>query len=215
MERVGSMQPILFTGFEPFDGESVNASWEAVRALPDEIADHPLRRLLLPVEFGRSGDLAVEAMRQLRPACVIAVGEAAGRAEVTLERVALNVECARIPDNAGAEPQEQPVIAGGPDAYQTCLPLQACAEAARAAGVPTAISNTAGLYVCNQLMYRILHEVARAAAAIPAGFVHVPLTPAQAVAKLAMPSMESVTAARALKAIAAQACSTCEPFAEC
>lgn len=209
------LPPILFTGFEPFGGEQTNASWQAVCALPEEIAGHAVERLLLPVEFGRSGDLAVEAMRRLSPACVIAVGEAAGRAEVTVERVALNVECARMPDNAGAAPQEVPVLAGAPDAYLTRLPLVACVEAARAVGVPTAVSNTAGLYVCNQLMYRILHEVAASGACIPAGFLHVPLTPAQAVGKMAVPSMEASAAARALTAIAAKACEACTSQVEC
>ena len=199
---------ILFTGFEPFGGEAINASWEAVSLLPVTIAGHEVEKLLLPVEFGRSGDLAVEAMRRLRPDCVVAVGEAGRRPDVTVERVAVNVESARIPDNAGASPQEEPVVAGGPDAYLSRLPLNNCVGAAKSAGVPASISNTAGLYVCNQLMYRILHEVAASGGSIPAGFVHVPLTPAQAVGKQGAASMDARIAARPLVAIAEAACAS-------
>ena len=202
---------VVVSGFEPFGGQAINASWEAVSLLPDEISGHPVRKLRVPVEFGRSGDLVESAVRELvggegdgpgtAPALVLAVGEAGGRARLTVERVALNVEDARIPDNAGFQPHEQPVVEGGPDAYLARLPLARCVEAAREELVPTEISNTAGLYVCNQLMYRIIHDLEKINLDTPAGFVHVPYTPQQVITGKSYPSMPSELASRGLLAM--------------
>ncbi len=197
--------PILVTGFEPFGGEVTNASWEAVCLLPDVIAGRRVERRLLPVEFGRSGDLLCAEMERLRPAAVIAVGEAGGRAHVSVERIAVNLMQARMADNAGASPQGEPVIPDGPDALFATLPVDACVEAARAAGVPTDASETAGLYVCNQLMYRLLFAVRRSGQTLPAGFVHVPYGARQVLERREMPFVPAEYSARALAAIAAAA----------
>ena len=194
--------PILVTGFEPFGGETLNASWEAVRLLPDDISGHRVERLLLPVEFGRSGDILCEEVGRLHPAMVLAVGEAGGRAHVCVERVALNLMRARMADNVGCAPQGEPVVPGAPDAILSTLPVDACVEASRAAGVPTDASETAGLYVCNQLMFRLLHYVCGAGTQIPAGFVHVPYVAEQVLERRDTPFVPAELSARALVAIA-------------
>lgn len=193
--------PVLITGFEPFGGETTNASWEAVSLLPASIAGHEVRRLLLPVEFGRSADLLLAEMGRLQPAAVIAVGEAGGRAHVTVERVAVNIMRGRIPDNAGYQASGEAVVEGGPAAYLATLPVDACVAAARSQGVPTDPSETAGLYVCNQLMYRMLHAISQASLDIQAGFVHVPHTARQVLDRAGIPFIPADYSARALVGI--------------
>ena len=197
---MGAAAPILVSGFEPFGGEVVNASWEAVKLLPDEMDDHPVQKLLLPVEFGRSGDLIEEAAAELRPSVVIAVGEAGGRAHLSVERVAVNLMRARIADNAGFQPDGEAIIPEGPDAYLATLPVDACVAAARADGVPADASETAGLYVCNQLMYRILHAIACNNMHIRAGFIHVPHLPCQVLEKPGKPFCPADISARGIAA---------------
>ncbi|MBQ9006825.1 MAG: pyroglutamyl-peptidase I [Atopobiaceae bacterium] len=194
--------PSLVTGFEPFGGEAINASWEAVQLLPDSIEGSHVERRLLPVEFGRSGDVLCDELDRLSPTLVLAVGEAGGRAHVSVERVALNIMSARMPDNAGFAPQGEPVLAGAPDALLATLPVDACVDAARTAGVPTDASETAGLYVCNQLMYRLLYALRTAGKKAPAGFVHVPYVAEQVLERKETPFMPADYAARALVAIA-------------
>jgi pyroglutamyl-peptidase len=199
--------PVLVSGFEPFGGQTINASWEAVSLLPDTIASHPVRRLLLPVEFCRSADLLTDALLTCTPAAVIAVGEAQGRAELCVERVAVNVMAARIPDNAGFQPDGEPIVPGGPAEYVTQLPVDACVAAAQAAGVPARPSDSAGQYVCNQLMYRLLHHLACADLHIPAGFIHVPYMLQQVAERPELPAYSADDLARALAAaIAACLC---------
>ncbi|MGO3208502.1 pyroglutamyl-peptidase I [Brachybacterium sp. AOP42-C2-15] len=169
---------VLLSGFAPFDGASVNESWEAVRGAAPLLQDRGLtvETLELPVEFGRVGELLAAAVREHRPSLVVAVGLAAGRAGITPERVALNVRDARIPDNAGASPVDQPVVAGGPTGYFSTLPIKAMVAALTADGVPAAVSQTAGTYVCNDVFYALQHLLATdpELADTRGGFVHVP-----------------------------------------
>ncbi|CAN5182045.1 pyroglutamyl-peptidase I [soil metagenome] len=154
----------LLTGFEPFDGAAVNSSWEAVQRVPGVVA------AVLPVEFGRASAVLDALIEEHRPEVVIAVGLADGRTAITPERVAVNLQDARIPDNAGAQPREQPIDPDGPAAYFSGLPVRAIADAISAAGIPAQVSLSAGAFVCNSVMYRLL-----ASAAVPvAGFIHVP-----------------------------------------
>ena len=170
---------ILLTGFEPFGGESLNAAWEAVRQVRAP-AGTELRKLCLPTVFGVSGDLLCAALAKERPALVFCVGQAAGRPAITPERIAVNRMDARIPDNAGVQPREQPVIPGAPARYETRLPAEALAGAIRASGVPAEVSDSAGSFVCNQLFYRLLYEMERSYPAMRGGFLHVPCLPEQA-----------------------------------
>jgi pyroglutamyl-peptidase len=192
---------IIVTGFEPFGGEKSNASWDAVRLLPDEICGREVRRLKLPVVFGASGDMLASAMREEAPSAVVCVGEAAGRTCLTPERVAVNRMDARIPDNNGARPLGECIVAGGPDAYLSTLPVCDLVCASCAVGVPAKVSDTAGLYVCNQVMYRALHEATVCDIAAPCGFVHVPYTPAQTVLRPEMACMPSELASVGLAAM--------------
>ena len=166
------MKHLLITCFEPFGGRSENVSHNVVEALPDSAGSYALSKLCLPVEFGRAAKIAIEAIDNLRPAAVVCVGEAGGRAAITPEMVALNLRHARIPDNAGFQPYDEPVMAGGENALFSTLPVRAMAEAILAAGVPAEVSYSAGTYVCNDLFYLVLDHLK--GSGVPAGFIHVP-----------------------------------------
>lgn len=170
---------LLLTAFEPFGGETVNPALEAADRLPGQIGDVELIKLTVPVAFGRSVEVVREAILREAPDAVLSLGQAGGRAALTLERVAINIDDARIPDNLGARPVDEPVVPGGPAAYFATLPIKAMTAAIRAEGVPAAVSNSAGTYVCNHLMYGVLHTLARDLPAARGGFLHLPYLPAQ------------------------------------
>lgn len=169
---------VLLTGFAPFDGAATNESWEAVReAVPALVARGvDAEAVELPVEFGTASERLEEAVRGLRPRLVVAVGLAAGRTAITPERVAINIRDARIPDNAGASPVDEPVVPGAPVGRFSTLPVKAMVAALAADGVPAAVSQTAGTYVCNDVFYALQHLLATdpALEGIRGGFVHVP-----------------------------------------
>jgi pyroglutamyl-peptidase len=168
---------LLLTGFEPFGGDTLNPSWELARALDGQtIGTLRVRALALPCAFGHSLALLDDALRRWRPHAVVCLGLAAGRAELSVERVAINIDDAPIPDNAGHQPKDQAVIADGPAAYFSRLPIKAMVAASRAQGVPAGVSQTAGTFVCNHVFYGLLHRWRRRPAR-PAGFIHVPLLP--------------------------------------
>ncbi len=172
---------LLITAFEPFGGESQNAALLCAKQLSLP-APHRLTIIKVPTVFGRCTEVALEAVRTLHPDAVLCLGQAAGRGAITPERIAINCRDARIPDNAGAQPIDKPIAPDGPDAYFSRLPIRAMTDAIRAAGVPAAISNSAGTFVCNDLMYGLLHALKAEAPHLPCGFIHVPITPAQAAA---------------------------------
>ncbi len=170
---------LLLTGFEPFDGASINGSWEVAKALHGRrIAGHTVRAVLLPCVFGQSLKILDEALRRYQPALVLALGLAAGRAELSLERVAVNLDDARIPDNAGAQPVDRPVVVRGPAAHFSTLPVKAMAAAILAEGVPAGLSHSAGSFVCNHVFYGLQHRLRRSG--VRSGFMHLPALPEQA-----------------------------------
>ncbi|MBC7366432.1 MAG: pyroglutamyl-peptidase I [Undibacterium sp.] len=189
------MRTVLVTGFEPFGGETINPSKEIVRKLHGTvIAGHPVVGALLPCVFGES---ILELRRQLRatrPVLVICVGQAGGRAAVTPERVAINVDDARIADNAGALPVDRAVVRGGPAAYFSTLPVKAIAAALRGEGVPAEVSQTAGTFVCNHVFYGLMHALRRRRG-VRGGFMHVPFLPEQAKGGQASLPLETMVAA--------------------
>ncbi len=194
-----TLPTVLLTGFEPFGGEAGNPSWDAVQALDGEcIASHRVVARCLPVAFGASLDALREAIDELGPALVLCVGQAGGRAQLSLERVAINVDDARIADNAGACPIDAAVVAGGPTAYFSDLPIKAMLSALREAGIPAEVSQTAGTYVCNHVFYGLMHAL-RDAAGVRGGFIHIPFSTAQAAAHLGAPSLPIATASQALR----------------
>ena len=174
-----SVPTVLLTGFAPFEGAASNPSWEAVRALRNrQVAGHRIVARELPTEFGASLKALRTAIREGKPRLVLCVGLAAGRERISLERVAINVDDARIPDNAGAQPVDVAVVAGGPAAYFTTLPIKAMLVALREAGIPAAVSQSAGTFVCNHVFYGLMHALRRRPA-VRAGFIHVPYPAAQ------------------------------------
>lgn len=183
---------ILVTGFEPFDKDSVNPSWEIARALDGRQCDgQAIKAVQLPCEFGKALNVLDAALEELKPQLVILLGLANGRNDITPERVAINVDDARIPDNAGKQPIDRPVIAQAPDAYFSTLPIKAIVRDLRAKGVPVSVSNSAGTFVCNHTFYGLMHRLATvpALSATRGGFVHVPYLPEQAARNPGTPSL--------------------------
>lgn len=171
---------VLVTGFEPFDGEQVNPSAEIARELHDRgIRGHVVVGGLLPCVFAAADQELARLIATHRPVLVICVGQAGGRDAITPERVAINLDDARIPDNAGRQPVDRPVVRGGPAAYWTDLPVKAIVAALRARGIPAAVSQTAGTFVCNHVFYALMHRLRRRRG-VRGGFIHVPYLPDQA-----------------------------------
>jgi len=190
---------VLLTGFAPFGGETTNPSWEAVQALEGEIvAGHRIVARCLPVEFEGSLHALHHALDELAPALVICVGQAGGRAQMSLERVAINCIDARIPDNAGLQPIDEAIVADGPAAYFTDLPIKAMLAALRNAGFPVEVSQTAGTYVCNHVFYGLMHAL-RGLPGVRGGFVHIPYSPSQAALHAGAPSLPATVVAQALR----------------
>ncbi|QMU77895.1 pyroglutamyl-peptidase I [Streptacidiphilus sp. PB12-B1b] len=199
------MTRVLFTGFEPFGGESVNPSWEAAAlAAAEPPPGVEAVAVRLPCVFGDALDELRAAVRRTGPELVVCVGQAGGRPNVTLERVAVNVDDAAIPDNAGRRPMDLPVVPGGPAAYFATLPIKACLAAVREAGVPASVSQSAGTFVCNHVFYGLMHLIATDHPGVRGGFVHLPYAPEQVLARAA-PSLPVADAARALRVVAATA----------
>ena len=165
---------ILLTGFEPFGGESINPAKEAVKLVKDEIKGAQIVKCYVPVVFGKAIDTVYEAMKKENPDAVLLIGQAGGRYEMTPERIAINCDDGRIPDNEGNQPVDQPVRADGPAAYFSTLPVKKMVEYMKAANVPAAISNTAGTYVCNHLMYGVRYYIEKEFPDTIGGFMHVP-----------------------------------------
>ena len=191
---------ILITGFDPFGGETVNPAYEAVKLLPDTIAGAEIIKLEVPTRFHRAGAVLEDAMQRHKPDAVICVGQAGGRAAITPEKVAINLMDGRIPDNAGYQPVDVPIREGGETAYFTSLPVKAMVQRMRDAGIPAAVSYTAGTYVCNYLLYTLLYLIDKKYPNVRGGFIHVPYAMEQVINKpLGTPSMDLRQIARGLE----------------
>ena len=184
------MRTLLITGFDPFGGETINPAWEAVKLLPDQIADFRLRKLQIPTVFGKAAEEVLRATEKENPDIILCIGQAGGRAEVTPERIAVNIKDARIPDNEGNRPQGEYIIDSAPAAYFATVPVKQMAQAIREKGLPGKVSNTAGTFVCNETLYRLLHHYQGKRTQV--GFVHVPYLPTQGTPSL---PIEQTTAA--------------------
>jgi pyroglutamyl-peptidase len=180
---------VLLTGFDPFGGESLNPSWEAVRRLHGRrVRDHELVAAQLPTCFDASRKRLQALLKQHAPQLVVCVGQAGGRARLSLERVAINIDDARIPDNAGRQPVDRAIVRNGPAAYFSTLPIKAQLLALHQAGIPAEISQSAGTFVCNHVFYGLMHAL-RGKPQVRGGFVHIPFLPEQAVAHPGAPSL--------------------------
>ena len=168
---------LLITGFDPFGGNSVNPSWEAVKLLQEQVGNYTLHKLAIPTIFGTAAQMVLAKAEQLRPDVIISVGLAGGRDAVTPERIAVNIRDARIADNQGFQPKGDRVAQEGAAAYFSTLPVEQMAQAIRQIGIPAAVSNTAGTFVCNDVLYTLLHRFD--GTSVRAGFLHVPYLPSQ------------------------------------
>lgn len=180
---------ILLTAFEPFDGETINPALEAVNLVADKIGGADIVKLTVPTVFQKSIAAVAAAIDRERPDMVLCLGQAGGRSELTPERIAINIDDARIPDNEGNQPVDCPIIPDGAPAYFSTLPIKSMVKAIGDAGIPASVSNSAGTFVCNHLMYGLLHKLANDYPGVRGGFMHVPFAPGQVVNRPAAPSM--------------------------
>lgn len=191
---------LLITGFDPFGGEKTNPAIEAVKRLPAAIAGATVVPLEIPTVFGTCAEVVRQAIITERPDVVLSVGQAGGRSALTPERIAINLDDGRIPDNADFQPVDQPIQPNGPAAYFTQLPVKAMAQAIRQAGLPSHVSTTAGTYVCNHIMYEVQHLRATEFPQLQAGFIHIPFLPEQVVQRSGVPSLSLTDDVRGLTA---------------
>ena len=171
------MKRLLITGFAPFGGDEINPAWQAVQALPEVVGQWELVKREVPVTFRGAPAALFEAMDQFDPDAVLMIGLAASRGVVTPERQGVNEMVARIPDNEGYAPQNEPIVPGGPEVLCSTLPVEDMTEAIAALGIPARLSDSAGRFVCNTLLYSALSKLEQADDPIPAAFIHVPATP--------------------------------------
>ena len=187
------MKKLLITGFEPFGGETLNPSWEAISLLPDVIGDFALTKLQIPVVFKKAPELVIQTANSLCPDVILCIGEAGGRTSVTPEFVGINLRHASIPDNEGKQPQDEPIIKKGENAYFSTLPVRKIAQAIHLAGIPSQVSYSAGAYVCNDTLYSLLAHYHGSDTRV--GFIHVPYCTLQN----KTPSMELDTIVKGLQ----------------
>lgn len=190
----------LVTGFEPFGGEKVNPAWEAVKLLPDSIAGATLIKAQLPTVFSKGAGVLDALIQRHRPDTVLCLGQAGGRPGLSVERVAINLRDASIPDNEGNQPRDEPIVTEGRTAYFSNLPTRSLVEHLGGKGYPAALSYSAGTYVCNEVMYRLLYIIDTSFPKMRGGFIHVPYAPEQAAAISPLPpSLPIATVSEALR----------------
>ena len=186
------MKTVLLTGFEPFGGETINPSGEIARQLHGTvIGGHRVTGALLPCVFGAAITELKKQIRATKPRLIICLGQAGGRADITPERVAINVDDTRIPDNARRQPVDRPVVRSGPAAYWSTLPIKAIGAALARRGIPASVSQTAGTFVCNHVFYGLMHAL-HGQKQVRGGFIHVPFLPEQASNQPCLP-LETMT----------------------
>lgn len=174
---------ILITGFDPFGGESVNPAYEAVKLLPDEIGGAQIIKLEVPTVFAKAGSVLEAGIEAEHPDAVLCIGQAGGRSGMSVEKVAINFQDARIPDNENQQPIDEPIKSDGETAYFATVPVKAMVSNMRAHGIPAFVSYTAGTYVCNELMYTLLYLIDKKYPRMRGGFIHVPFAMEQTVDK--------------------------------
>ena len=191
---------ILVTGFDPFGGESINPALEVIKSLPKQIAGAEILLEEIPTVFYQAASVLEKDMVKYVPDIVLCIGQAGGRTELTPERVAINQDDARIPDNLGQQPIDTMICEDGQPAYFSTLPIKAMVEAIRAAGLPASVSNTAGTFVCNHLMYQALYLAEKQFPKTKAGFLHIPFLPEQVLDKPGFASMSLADIVRGVEA---------------
>lgn len=190
---------VLITGFDPFGGEKINPAWEAVKGIKDTIEGAKIIKLEIPTVFNKSIEKVKEAMELEKPDIVLCIGQAGGRYDMTVERVAINVDDARIEDNEGNQPIDIPVFEDGENAYFSNLPIKAMVEEIKGQGIPASISNSAGTFVCNHIMYGVLYHINKTYKNMRGGFIHVPFINEQVLDKKNQPYMPVEHISKALE----------------
>lgn len=191
---------ILVTGFDPFGGETINPAIETVKRLPDMIAGAQIIKLEIPTVCHKSLRVIDEAVAQYDPDVVLSIGQAGGRPDITVERVGINVDDYRIPDNEGNQIIDEPIYPDGPDAYLVTIPIKAMVQRIQGRNIPASVSNTAGTFVCNHVTYGVCHLLATKYSGKRSGFIHIPYLPQQVVDKKNMPSMSQEMMVEAIEA---------------
>ncbi|MGH0054137.1 MAG: pyroglutamyl-peptidase I [Sphaerochaetaceae bacterium] len=191
---------VLLTAFDPFGGEAINPALEAVKQVRSKLAGITVIKLEVPTIFGKSIERLAQSIKEVQPDVVLCIGQAGGRFGISVERVAINLDDARIPDNEGNQPVDTKIVESGPPAYFSTLPIKAMVEAIKNQGIPSSISNTAGTFVCNHLMYGALHILSSSEKPARGGFIHVPFIPSQVVSRPNVPSMALSDIVTALEA---------------
>lgn len=191
---------ILVTGFDPFGGESINPAFEVIKKLKDEIAGAEVIKLQVPTAFNKSVEKTVEKVVEIKPDFVLNIGQAGGRSDITVERVAINMNDARIPDNLNQQPIDEVIDAEGEAAYFATIPVKAIVQSIREKNIPASVSNTAGTYVCNHLMYGTLNYIHKNNLNTKAGFIHIPFLFQQVIKKPNTAAMELDTMVQAIEA---------------
>ena len=211
------MPHVLLTAFEPFAGKSINSSLEAARLVEAEPpADVQVTVVELPCVFGEAIDMLRRAIDHVEPDIVVATGQGSGRADITVERVAINLDDDELTDNKGKQKVDEPIVPDGPVAYFSSLPMKECVSAIRNAGIPAVVSQTAGSFLCNHVSYGLAHLIATERPSLRGGFVHIPYTPLQAVASTWLsrpPSMATATSAEAIRVVIRTTASLAMPAA--
>lgn len=191
---------ILLTAFDPFGGDHINPALEAVKLVADQMDGVEVMKLEVPTVFQKSIQTVTAAIDKEKPDAVLCIGQAGGRFDLTPERVAINIDDARIKDNEGNQPIDQPIFNDGESAYFSTLPVKAMVQKIRAAGIPASVSNTAGTFVCNHLMYGVLYHLSKYHPDVRGGFMHVPFIPNQVTERPATPSMAMADIAKGIEA---------------
>lgn len=191
------MMKVLVTGFDPFGREAINPAFLAMEKVKDRIPGARISKLEVPTVFHRSIQVLKEAIEKEKPDIVLCLGQAGGRYDISIERLAINLDDARIEDNEGNQPIDEKIFEDGENAYFTKLPIKAMVKNIRDQGIPASVSNTAGTFVCNHLMYGLLYMIEKDYPHIRGGFIHVPFIPDQVLEKTNSPSMslEDITKA--------------------
>ena len=191
---------ILVTGFDPFGGENINPAIESVKLLPDTIKGVEIIKLEIPTVIGKSLQKIEEAIQQHQPDMILSIGQAGGRSDITVERIGINVDDCRIKDNEGNQPIDRPVFADGETAYFSNLPIKAMVQEIRKEGIPASISNSAGTFVCNHVLYGVRYLIEKRYPGKKSGFIHIPYLPSQVVDKSNQASMALPVIVKALEA---------------
>ena len=191
---------ILVTGFDPFGGEPINPAIESVKRLPDNIAGAEIIKLEIPTVRKKSLEKIEEAINEHNPDIILSIGQAGGRFDISIERVGINLDDFRIPDNEGNQIIDEPIFSDGENSYFVKLPVKAMVQNVQKNNIPASVSYTAGTFVCNHVLYGVLYLIEKKYKGKKSGFIHIPFLPQQVVDKRNMPSMELNTIVKGLTA---------------